>query len=127
MPLDGRRSPRKADLRAERTERAVAVVVQQLVRAIALDEKQVEIAVVIGIEHRAVDRGPAGAFRTRGRRDVRPSAFLGLSPQLIRSAPAQVDVGEAIVVVVAPERGVDVGDRRQRMRGVERRIRRRRD
>ena len=109
----------KTDLRAQGTERAVAVVVQQLARTIALDEQQVDIAVVIGIEHRAVNRDPAGAFRTRGPAHVRPSAFLGLSPQLIRSTPAQVDVGEAIVVVVAPECGVDVGDRRRRMRSVD--------
>jgi len=56
---------------------AVAVVFQELVPTIAFDQQQVEIAIVIGVEQRAIDRG-APPRRPRGERWVTFEPF-GLS------------------------------------------------
>ena len=109
----------EADLRSERTERAVAVVVQELVPAVAFDQQQVEIAIVIGVEQRAVDGRAAAAVGVGGGGDVRPLTLRRLAPELIGALTTQIHVGEAVVVVVAPQRRGDAGHRRQRVRGVE--------
>ena len=97
----------------------VAVVVQELVCAVACDQQHVEIAVVVGIEQGSVNGDATPAAGMSGGSDVSPLAPGGLAPQLIDSVAAQVNVGEAVVVVVAPQCGGDVGDRRQWMRRVE--------
>ena len=76
----------EADPRSERTERAVAVVVQELVPAAAFDQQQVEVAIVIGVEQRAVDGRAAAAVGVGGRGDVRPLTLRRLAPELVGAA-----------------------------------------
>ena len=73
--IGGKRDPgrwnigREANRRAERPKRSVAVVVEQFIATTGFDEQHVEVAVVIGVEQRAVDGGPAAAIDMSGRAD----------------------------------------------------------
>jgi tRNA dimethylallyltransferase len=80
-----------ARLRAQRAERTVAVVVEQLVRAVGIDEEEIEIAVVIRVEKRAADGLDIAAIRFRLLGDVFPLPFLDLTPKLVRPVPREVD------------------------------------
>ena len=62
----------EANSGADGAKRPVSVVVQQLVATIALDQQQIEIAVVVGVEQRAVDGGAAATAGECGRGDVGP-------------------------------------------------------
>ena len=84
-------------------ERAVAVVVEQLVRAAPVDQPQVEIAVVVGVEERAIDGIDVGRRRTHRGRDVAPPAGRRLPPDGRRAVAEQRDVEQTVVVDVTPE------------------------
>ena len=53
--LRARGSPVQPALGRQRTETAVQVVIQQLIRAIMVHQKEIQVAIVVGIEHRPVD------------------------------------------------------------------------
>ncbi|MEZ5541572.1 MAG: hypothetical protein R3F42_05955 [Pseudomonadota bacterium] len=101
--------------RGQRPETAVEVVVEQFVGAVGVDQEQVEVAVVVGVEHRAVHgilAASGGAGRGGG---VVPAAVGALLPERVRSAPAEVDIGMSVVVDIAPQCGIDIPDRRERV------------
>ena len=97
--------------RANGPEAAAAVVVEQFVRTGSIDEPNVEIAVVIGVEDRAVDDVCARKLETGGGGDVGP-ATVGCLPPHLRAAggAAQHHVDEAVIVEIAPQRGPHVSD-----------------
>jgi S-adenosylmethionine hydrolase len=99
-------------------EGAVEVVVQQFVGAVRVDQEQVQVAVVVGVEERAIHRVQVAAARQARGRDVFPQAAGRLSPQLIFATTAQVRVDQAVVVEIAPQRRVDPFHCGQRMVGL---------
>ena len=120
MPTDGRPSPRDSGGRANRPEAPAAIVVQQFVGTGGVDEPDVEVAVVIGIEHGAVNDVRASETNTARGGGVGPASRRRLLPDL--RAPcraAQHHINQPVVVEVAPQRCPHVGDACQRMRAIE--------
>jgi hypothetical protein len=117
--LTGRRGPvPESGLARDRTEAAIAVVVQQLVGAVCVDAEEIEVPVVVCVDERSVHR-VQGAVRRAGRfRDVLPGAFRHLAEKTILSRAAEVDVEPAVVIVVSPECSPHVLDRGERMRAL---------
>ena len=111
--------PGQAGFGRDTPERAVAVVVQQLVWTAPVDQPQVEVAVVVGVEEGAVDGIDVGRRRPHRGRHVAPPAGRRLPPDGRRPVAEQRDVQQTVVVDVAPERSADAADPGERVGGVD--------
>ena len=101
------------------TESAIQVVVQQLIGAVGVDAEDIQIAIVIGIEHRPVHGVVAPAISPGRFGDITPDIRLDLPPELIRPIAKQIHIGQAVIVEISPERGVDGADGGENVRLVE--------
>ena len=99
--------------RRQRTEAAIQVVVQQLDRAIAVDKKIIEIAVVIRIENRTA--GTVARMVQRCRRVRMPASGGGLTPELIFPLAAKINIEQAIVIDIPPQGAPHAFDPAQRV------------
>ena len=116
----GTRVERQSLVRAERAKRSICVVTQKFIEASAVYEEKIEIAIVIEIGKRAIDRRCAAATHLHFSRCIAVGAVVFRHQADVRAIAAEVEIRARVVVDVPYKQRVHRSHRRCGMRAIKR-------